>query len=318
MIEKIVNFILFLIFCCLNYFFYLKIYEYEVAGIIGNKLRLFFILLIFFNIILLTFIFFKMKNKKTVLLKRIDDYEEKISKLHFGLEQAKQKSIKELLSNIAHHWRQPLTIISLLSTLMQMYKKENIELSEIIKNGQIINDNAQYLSKIIEEFSKKHIVNEKKEMLKIDLILEDFLLTYDFSGINISFDLKENLYLYTYKKEFIKILDYILINAKEKFIERDIKNKMILIELFENKNFLIIQIKDNAGGIKKEIINRIFEPYVTTKFKSKNVGLGLYLTYKIITQELNGKIEAKNIEFYDEISQKKYKGSQFILQIPRI
>ncbi len=338
MIEKLVNFILFLVFCCLNYFLYLKIDVYRIDSLFENKLILFFILIIFLNIILLNcFFIFKIQNKKTILLKKISDYEDKMSKIHeeyknkFELlanknnikdkiifEQSKQNSMRDLLSNISHHWRQPLSVISLLASSMQMYKKEDLELDEIIKKGEAINNNVQYLSNIIESFSKKIINKEKKEMFRIDSVLEEVSIAYHLSPIDIRFDIKQTLSLYTYKDELLKVLFYIMKNSKEKFIKREIENKIIFIEVSGNDNELTIKIKDNAGGIEEEILDRVFEPYITTKFKSKNVGLGLYLTYMIVNQELKGKIEVENITFFDEKTNKKYKGVEFSLTIPRM
>ncbi len=338
MIKKYVNFILFLMYCSLNYFFYVKKDSFSLLSVIDDKNKLFFILIIFTNILLITFyLLFVQIKKRKILTNRIkkynshlrkykNNYKNRLNKLRIessvenkiSFEQSKQRALNNLISNIAHHWRQPLSVITLLATSIQFYEEKNINLKNIIKDCELINKNAQYLSNIIDYFREleRSKIYRKKELFRLDIVLNKFLVNSAFSGIEIKINMLDNYFLYSYKDELFKVLFNIINNSKEKLNKRPLKDKKIFILVTLKKKELIIKIKDNAGGIDENIFDNIFEPYVTTKFKAKNVGLGLYLTYMIITQRLDGTIDVKNINFTDEQTNQQYKGALFTIKLP--
>ena len=94
----------------------------------------------------------------------------------------------------------------------------------------------------------------------------------------------------------------------------EIKNKYIFIDIYKEENKVIILIKDNAGGIKENILTRIFEPYFTTKHKSQGTGIGLYMSQEIIINHMNGAISCYNSNF--EYNNKTYKGAAFKISLP--
>lgn len=132
------------------------------------------------------------------------------------------------------------------------------------------------------------------------------------SNIKIIKEFKANGKVLGFENELIQSFFNVLNNAKEQLVEKieDLDNRYILIKLEKENEQFKISIIDNAGGLKKENITKIFEPYFTTKHKSLGKGLGLTLTYKIITEHHNGKLEVKNESF--EYEEKKFYGASFI------
>ena len=107
----------------------------------------------------------------------------------------------------------------------------------------------------------------------------------------------EELTVYSYENELLQVIMNILNNAKDELIKIENKeNRFIFIDVYKNHNFLIIKIKDSAGGIKKEIMDRIFEPYFTTKPTAHGSGLGLFMIKNIIEKNMGGEVEACNTD----------------------
>jgi signal transduction histidine kinase len=106
----------------------------------------------------------------------------------------------------------------------------------------------------------------------------------------------------------------ILNNAKDALKKCSNENRKIFIAIYIENNNAIISIKDNAGGIPEEVLPKIFDAYFTTKHKSQGTGLGLYMSYQIITNRFGGTIEALNEEY--EYQGENYKGANFKIIIP--
>ena len=121
--------------------------------------------------------------------------------------------------------------------------------------------------------------------------------------------------IYSYENELLQVIINILNNAKDELvkIEKE-ENRIIFIDLYKEQNNLIIKIKDSAGGIKEEIIDRIFEPYFTTKHKSNGTGIGLYMCEEIVIKHIKGKIKVSNVDYIFE--GKDFSGALFEISIP--
>ncbi|NCB12500.1 MAG: HAMP domain-containing histidine kinase, partial [Erysipelotrichia bacterium] len=116
-----------------------------------------------------------------------------------------------------------------------------------------------------------------------------------------------------YESELIQVFINIINNSIDAF-ENISEDKYIFIDVKEFDNKIVIKIKDNAGGIDKNIIDKIFDPYFTTKSEKQGTGIGLYMSKEIITKHLNGSVEASNIEF--EYLNKSHHGAIFTITIP--
>ena len=227
----------------------------------------------------------------------------------------KMASLGNMIGNIAHQWRQPLSIISTsasgISVKQQfgMLKDEDIE-----KSMNYIVENTQYLSETIDTFrdfikdsgDKEHkSVNIKESIESVLKILEASLHNH---YINVEFNSEntENISKNMVKGEFTQVITNIINNAKDALIEREVKKPKIIITLLVHAGEIEITIEDNAGGVDDSIQDRIFEPYFTTKHQSMGTGLGLYICHKIIAESLKGKIDIENTK----------EGAKFSIQFP--
>ena len=231
-------------------------------------------------------------------------------------QQSKMAAMGEMIGNIAHQWRQPLSIITTATSGMVLQKQMGVLTDEFFfEASNRINASSQYLYQTIDDFRNFFIPNKEKS--KVNLI-EIFKKTLDLISAQFSSkDIEiikniEGVEFESYENELIQALINILNNSRDELIKKD-GERFIFVDAFEKDNFINIIIKDNAGGVIKENLNKIFEPYFTTKYKSQGTGIGLYMTEEIITKHLNGTICVENVEFtYNE---KEYFGAEFTIRI---
>ncbi|MDK2062109.1 cache domain-containing protein [Aliarcobacter butzleri] len=231
-------------------------------------------------------------------------------------QQSKMAAMGEMIGNIAHQWRQPLSIITTATSGMVLQKQMGVLTDEFFfEASNRINTSSQYLSQTIDDFRNFFIPNKEKS--KVNLI-EIFKKTLDLISAQFSSkDIEiikniEGVEFESYENELIQALINILNNSRDELIKKD-GERFIFVDAFEKDNFINIIIKDNAGGVIKENLDKIFEPYFTTKYKSQGTGIGLYMTEEIITKHLNGTICVENVEFtYNE---KEYFGAEFTIRI---
>jgi len=210
--------------------------------------------------------------------------------------QSKLASMGEMIGNIAHQWRQPLTHLSyILMNLKNAYKKEQLTTEYFEKKTNLANAQIKYLSNTIDDFrdffkntDQKEFFNLTDSITEVINLLKESFKHYD---INIKYNLDQDIIVQAYRGEFLQVILNILNNSKDEFIKRQIVNPHIKIKTYTEKNNAKIEISDNAGGIKKELLEKIFEPYFTTK--DKGLGIGLYMS-KIIIEKSEGKLEVKN------------------------
>ena len=231
----------------------------------------------------------------------------------------KMASMGEMIGNIAHQWRQPLSAISSSVTGMQLLKLSGVlDDKEFDKACKNITDNVQHLSATIDDF--RNYVNDTRKLQTFDLseTIDSFHNLTEASAaqhnINLILDIQPDIKLNGYPNELIQCLINIFNNAKDILEERKIDERIIFIQGYTQKERLFIKIRDNAGGIPKDILPKIFEPYFTTKHQSQGTGLGLHMTYSLITEGMRGMIEADNKRF--KYRDKDYQGAEFTISIP--
>jgi len=234
-------------------------------------------------------------------------------------EQAKLSSMAEMIENIAHQWRQPLTVITASASGLILKKEFNMLNDDVIEKAcDIINENAQYLSSTIDDFKnlikgdRIKITFNLSEIINSFISLNDSIIIDD--NITIKLDLDDSIDIYGYRQDFKQCFINIFNNSRDVLRNSSDDLKYILIRTRKDKNNIIISVQDSGKGIDADIIHKIFEPYFTTKHKSIGTGLGLHICYKIITNDMNGTITAKNSSF--TIENKEYVGALFTITIP--
>jgi len=268
----------------------------------------------------------KVEEKTKELIDLNEHLEEKISQRIKEInekdkvlsEQSKMAALGEMMGNIAHQWRQPLSSISTAASGMKMKKELGLlEDQEIISLSDGIVKNTMYLSQVIEDF--KNYVKGEKESVVFDLndAINNSLTIFDSSiqsnNLTIIKELDDEIIIKNYKNELVQAVLNVLNNAKDALLEncKNEDDRFIFITTKKSEDKAILIIRDSAGGIPNNIINKIFEPYFTTKGKEQGTGLGLYMTYQIIIESMKGEIKVENDSF--EINNKTYNGAKFII-----
>lgn len=224
------------------------------------------------------------------------------------LSQTKFDAMSTVLSQISHHWRQPLTTVSLgfQNIVMESEELEECGKACFFNNGEmvkLVNKDLkilQNLSEKIEFFSKYLSQNFDLAGMTSDIfcreikdLLEPILET---SNIKLSFSntLKEESFLVN--KEIFQVIINLVQNSIDVLNTRKVENPEVNFSLERVRKKLVIKIKDNAGGVEEGSIDKLFEPYFSTKQNLNNTGLGLYISAVIIEKHLNGSIQAENCD----------------------
>ena len=212
-------------------------------------------------------------------------------------QQSKMASMGEMIGNIAHQWRQPLSVISTAATGMKAQKEFGVLTDEIFNtNVDQIYKSTQYLSQTIEDFRNFFSTNKEKVSFNIhDLIDESFEIfgsSFKIKNISIVKNIN-NITLVSYKNE----LKQVFINLFKNSMDVMQDGGVIIVTVRKKNKKIIITIQDSGGGINKKIIARIFEPYFTTKHQSVGTGLGLFMSHEIINKSLNSTLEVSNKKF---------------------
>jgi len=224
-------------------------------------------------------------------------------------QQSRLAMMGEMLSMIAHQWRQPLSTIaantiSIQSAIeLEQYNLENnSEREEFLKFLNTKMDKTtlylQDLSQTITNFSNFYKPDKKFQMVEItELLLKAYNLVFDSLDsykIRVDFDLESHCEFMMHENEFLQVVLNIINNAKDQLIQNDIERPTINISTHMKNGVLYIEISDNAGGVEEENLDKIFDPYYSTKLEKNGTGLGLYMSKVIIKDYHHGDIYAKN------------------------
>ena len=258
----------------------------------------------------------KFKNYKKSIQHHIKENERQYELL---AQKTKLAAMGEMMENIAHQWRQPLSVISTASTGIKLHKEMNtLDDRLLIDSVDNITESAQHLSSTIEDFRDFFRPDKEKTVFTLQSAIEKTLNLINSQlrdkEIKVITNI-EDISLEGFERELLQVFLNILNNARDAFEKIDTE-KFIFIDIFKEKNYVGINIKDNANGVPEDIIERIFEPYFTTKHKSQGTGIGLYMSQEIITKHMNGKIYVQNSTF--EYKSKEYKGAVFKIELPLV
>jgi len=223
--------------------------------------------------------------------------DEKQQQQQFLTHQSKLASMGEMIGNIAHQWRQPLTHLSyIMMNLKTAYDKDRLTSKYFEEKSKEANEQLEFMSNTIDDFRDFFKMSKQKEKFLVHEAIDEVInlqkASFKAHHIEVQFEYKKEVEIETYRGEFLQVLFNLLNNAKDEFIKKQKDDGKIFINLKTIGCSTIIEVLDNAGGVPKEIIGKIFEPYFTTK--DKGLGLGLYMSKMIIDRSINGKLDVKN------------------------
>lgn len=205
----------------------------------------------------------------------------------------------EMISMIAHQWRQPLSSIgSATSNIKLKATLGTLEADSTIELCDMILTSTKYLSSTIDDFrnfykkDKQTSVTTFKEML--DNVIKIVNISLSNNNIDIKIDIKNEDEILTYPNEVKQVIINIIKNAKDVLVEKNISKPTIEITVYKEHYYHIMTIKDNGGGIADETMDYIFDPYFSTKKLKDGTGLGLYMSKIIIENNCHGKLSAYN------------------------
>jgi len=236
--------------------------------------------------------------------------EESRKKDYLIIQQSRQAAIGDMISSIAHHWRQPLNIIGVtFQSLRDAYDYDDLTSEYMEEKTRVVVDNLDSLSHMIDDFRKFHHPDE----VSVDFDLRETVLStiytvkskFSNSGIDLITDVNESKMLHGFRSGYSQVTLNILTNAYDILIERGVKNPRVKVKLKINSDKTILSIRDNGGGIDPSIRDKIFDLYVSTKPNLNNTGIGLYTSKLIIEQQIGGKLYA--IDHSD--------GAEFIIEV---
>ena len=275
------------------------------------RLVLILFVIIFFIIMLFSILDIKREREKDEALQKVEkinlQLEEKIKKAveenrkkdQAMFQQSRLAQMGEMLSMIAHQWRQPLTAISSTASSLKLKATfEKVDKDTILKKSDDIVKYSKHLSSTIDDFRNFFKSNKIKTDTDLNEVVNSVLNIVEHSlknsGISIEVELKCNKIFQSYPNEIKQVLLNLIKNAEDVFKEKNIKEPKIVIKTYEKYGLAIMEVQDNAGGVPENIKEKIFDPYFSTKIKKDGTGLGLYMSKIIIEEHCNGKIEVTN------------------------
>ena len=239
--------------------------------------------------------------------------QELLEKEEMMIAQSRHVAMGEMIGMIAHQWRQPITVIAMgANNMLADIALEDVQIENFKHESQQILHQTEYLSKTIDDFRTFFRPNKEKDEIKvIDIFLEaKQIMGKSLENHNIELVLSDHTdeRIFTYSRELLQVVLNLLKNAKEALEDRKTQDAYINVNIESLDDSIVVTVCDNGGGIDESILERIFEPYFSTKDAKTGTGLGLYMSKTIIEKHLQGMISASNDE----------KGACFTIVLPRI
>ena len=215
------------------------------------------------------------------------------------LHQSRLAQMGEMISMIAHQWRQPLSAISASSSLLNLNAQLNkLDKESASKISKDISNYAQHLSATIDDFRDFFQRDKMKEATNYTYLIKSVLSiiknSLDSHQIEVREDLNSLNSFLAYKNELKQVIINILKNAQDVLVDNKIVNPYISLKSYQSEDAYVLEILDNGGGISEDIIDDIFDPYFSTKLAKNGTGLGLYMSKTIVEEHCGGKLSCFN------------------------
>lgn len=250
----------------------------------------------------------------TLLQQRIDlQISDNQTKDEIMIMQSRMAIMGEMIGMIAHQWRQPITVIGMVTNnAMLDIQMGEFDLERMSDDLSIIDKQVHFLSQTIDDFRNFFRPNKLPQQFTFEDITNEIRVimgkSFENHNIDILFTGELKASVQTYKNELLQVFLNIFSNAKDAFLENHIENASVICTCAEQDETLLFLIQDNAGGIPIHILHRIFEPYFSTKGEKNGTGLGLYMSSIIVEKHLKGNIRVCSDE----------RGTTFAVQIPKV
>lgn len=304
---KYYGFIWVIVFIAINFTFAV-LAQYEIIELSYTFIEIRQFLISLFVLSIMTFFYEKvassmkknLKHANEELQSKVQEELEKNRKKDLLLmEQSRHAQMGEMIAMIAHQWRQPLSSISATAISLQM-KQELGKYDKVLFHEQLqnIEGYTQHLSKTIDDFRNFFKKEKEKAYTTLEDVLDDSIKIFkpiiSNKNTNIYLKYNSNETIYTYPNELKQVILNLLKNAQEVLEDKNVKEPKIEISTYKDGKHLYFEILDNAGGIDENIIDKVFDPYFTTKGKLHGTGLGLYMSKQIVEEHCNGSMEVQN------------------------
>jgi len=251
-------------------------------------------------------------GKKTIISAAMDITDIKM-KDNLLVIQSRYAAVGEMLSMIAHQWRQPLSVISMsVNNVLVDIELDEFNEEELINNSHTILNQTEYLSNTIEDFKNFFMKDDEDKEFSIQEILQDTIkvttASLESHFISLETIIDNDIKIVLNKRKLVQVLINLITNAKDALImNTKVQDKKIEIKAIDEKETVKIIVSDNGGGVPEGIIEKIFDPYFSTKKSLNGTGLGLYMSKTIVTQHLGGAIDIKNTK----------EGASFIIKLKK-
>ena len=227
------------------------------------------------------------------------DKKELKNKENVMIAQSRHAAIGEMISMIAHQWRQPISVIAMdANNILADIELELLEEATLKENALDIIRQTQELSKTIDDFRNFFKPESNPVSVSVKEVLTNALgvINKSLSNNNIEINIEGGISkeIVTFSRELMQVFVNIIKNAKEALAEKEMSEKKITISVQEREDGITIAICDNAGGVNDAIVESIFNPYFTTKGEKNGTGLGLYISKTIVENHLGGALSVKN------------------------
>jgi PAS domain S-box-containing protein len=237
---------------------------------------------------------------QTETTERLNVQEELREKELMLLQQSRLAAMGEMISNIAHQWRQPLNLLGLLAQELPVtYRSGKFTREYLQQNVEKTLDTIRHMSQTIDDFRNFfRPFKEKVDFNLVDVIEKTISLM---EGSLTNQKIETTIYqscdatVHGYPNEFSQVLLNILINSRDAFVEKEVASPKITIQVAVQGAKTVVTITDNAGGIPEAILDRIFDPYFTTKGPDKGTGVGLFMSKTIVEKSMYGSLTARNV-----------------------
>lgn len=216
------------------------------------------------------------------------------------IQQGRMAALGEMLGNIAHQWRQPLNVIGVrIQELGLAFKYGELDKELLDANVAEVKDILQYLSRTITVFQDFTVPDREKSAFRVGQVVAQTAQIIEGSlkhaGIALTVTADGDPLINGFPNEFSQVLMNLIMNARDACLEQGVANPRIAVHICSENGTTVLTIADNGGGIREEIVDKIFDPYFTTKELGKGTGVGLFLSKTIIENHMGGRLTVRNV-----------------------